>query len=292
MKSMTGYGCGESNRNGCKVTVEITSVNRRQGEVGVHLPRDLDSLEPRIRDEVNQRISRGRVNLRVTLASSSANGEQASINRELARRYANEYRKLGKELGLTGEVALEHVLRAPGVLQVAEKEIVAADYWPSVQASVRTALKQLVAMREKEGGHLKKDLLKRVKSMRRGVLQVKRRSPMVVKQYRKQLKNRIENAGLSMVSEDDERLLREVVLFAERSDITEELTRLESHFVQFDDTAKKREPVGRTLDFLSQEMNREINTIGSKANDAAISRLVVGLKAELEKFREQVQNVE
>ena len=292
MKSMTGYGRGESSRNGCKVTVEISSVNRRQGEVAVHLPRDLDVLESRVRNEVNQKISRGRVNVRVTLMSGEGGGGQAAINVVLAKRYACEYRSLAKGLNLSGDLALEHVLRAPGVLQVSEQEVDAMDYWSVVQKSLSAGLKQLISMRAKEGGYLKKDLVKRVKIIRRGVTQVQKRVPSVVKRYRKQLLARIENAGIQLTNEDNERLLREVVLFAERSDITEELTRLQSHFVQFDDTLKKNEPVGRTLDFLTQEMNREINTIGSKANDAEISRRVVNLKAELEKFREQVQNVE
>ncbi len=292
MKSMTGYGRGESSRKGCKVTVEISSVNRRQGEVAVHLPRDLDVLESRVRDEVNRKVSRGRVNVRVTMKSDEGSGGQAVINVVLAKSYAREYRKLSKSLNLTGELGLEHLLRAPGVLQVSEQVVDAMDYWSVVQKSLKTGLAQLIAMREKEGGHLKKDLVARVKIMRRGVTQIQKRVPSVVKRYRKQLLSRIENAGIQLTNEDNERLLREVVLFAERSDITEEMTRLQSHFVQFDDTLKKNGPVGRTLDFLTQEMNREINTIGSKANDAEISKLVVNLKAELEKFREQVQNVE
>ena len=289
---MTGYGRGESSRKGCKVTVEISSVNRRQGEVAVHLPRDLDALESRVRDEVNRKVSRGRVNVRVTMMSGEGSSGQAVINVELAKSYAREYRKLVKSLSLSGELGLEHLLRAPGVLQVSEQVVDAMDYWSVVQKSLRAGLTQLIAMREKEGGHLKKDLVARVKIMRRGVTHIQKRVPSVIKRYRKQLLGRIENAGIQLTNEDNERLLREVVLFAERSDITEEMTRLQSHFVQFDDTLKKDEPVGRTLDFLTQEMNREINTIGSKANDAEISKLVVNLKAELEKFREQVQNVE
>ena len=289
---MTGYGRGECLRDGCKVTVEITSVNRRQGEVGVYLPRDLDPLEPRIRDEVNRQVSRGRINVRVNVAFNGKNGGQAAIDAPLAKRYLRDYRRLAKDLGLENAVQLEHVLRAPGVLQVAETGVVASDYWAVVQRGVRAALKQLVGMRAREGANLKKDLVKRITLMRRAVTKVARRAPMVVKQHRTNLLARIEEAGVRPGPEDDERLLREVLLFADRSDITEELTRLESHFGQFDDCLKKKEPVGRTLDFLSQEMNREINTIGSKANDAAISRLVVTLKTELEKFREQVQNVE
>ena len=289
---MTGYGRGECVRDGCKVTVEIASVNRRQCEVGVYLPRDLDSLEPRVRDEVNRQVSRGRINVRINVVFNGKNDGQGVVDVPLAKRYLRDYRQLAEELGLQNGVQLEHVLRAPGVLQAGELEVVAADYWPAVQRAVRGALKQLIEMRSKEGVCLKQDLIKRISLMRSAVTKVTKRVPMVVKQYRKQLLARIDEAGVNPKPEDEERLLRELVLFADRSDITEELTRLQSHFGQFDDSLKKKDPVGRPLDFLSQEMNREINTIGSKANDAAISQLVVTLKAELEKFREQVQNVE
>jgi uncharacterized protein (TIGR00255 family) len=147
-------------------------------------------------------------------------------------------------------------------------------------------------MREREGAHLAKDLALRVTVMRKSVAQIQQQAPTTAENYRRNLLERVKAAGLENIAADDDRLLKEVVLFADRSDITEELTRLQSHFLQFADCCKSKEPVGRTLDFLAQEMNREINTIGSKANDAAISREVVALKAELERFREQAQNVE
>ena len=162
----------------------------------------------------------------------------------------------------------------------------------AVVKALRKALAGLVKMREREGGHLVKDLRKRIDVLRQCVGRIQRKSPEVVKRYQEQLRERIKNAGLEIPGVDDERLLKEIVYFADRSDISEELTRLQSHFQQFDDCVKSQEPVGRTLDFLAQEMNREVNTIGSKANDSLISREVVTLKAELEKFREQVQNVE
>jgi uncharacterized protein (TIGR00255 family) len=157
---------------------------------------------------------------------------------------------------------------------------------------LKTALEQLVRMRQREGKHLSQDLAKRVAAMRKATNQIQKHAPKVARRYREQLLTRIQEAGLSAPGTDDDRLLKEVVYFADRSDITEELTRLQSHFQQFEDCLQSGEPVGRTLDFLAQEMNREVNTIGSKANDSLISREVVRLKAELEKFREQAQNVE
>jgi len=150
----------------------------------------------------------------------------------------------------------------------------------------------MVAMREREGAHLKQDLTERITIMRKAVREIQKHAPSVAKRYREQLIERIKTAGLEAPGVDDERLMKEIVYFADRTDISEELTRLQSHFKQFDDCLKTREPVGRMLDFLAQEMNREANTIGSKANDSLISREVVTLKAELEKFREQAQNVE
>ncbi|HYV30845.1 MAG TPA: DUF1732 domain-containing protein, partial [Candidatus Binatia bacterium] len=150
----------------------------------------------------------------------------------------------------------------------------------------------LLKMRAREGAHLKKDLGDRVAALRKAVACVRKQAPLVQQRYREQLTERIQNAGLEDLQLDEERLLKEVIFFADRSDISEELSRLQSHFQQFDDCLKSTDPIGRTLDFLAQEMNREINTIGSKANDSLVSRQVVILKTELEKFREQAQNVE
>jgi uncharacterized protein (TIGR00255 family) len=161
-----------------------------------------------------------------------------------------------------------------------------------VEKALNQGLAALLKMREREGAHLAKDLALRIGIMQKAVAQIEKQAPTTSENYRQNLLERIKAAGLEGIAPDDERLLKEVVLFADRADITEELTRLQSHFVQFADCGKSKEPVGRTLDFLAQEMNREINTIGSKANDAVISREVVTLKAELERFREQAQNVE
>jgi len=293
MKSMTGYGRGESAQDGFKVTVELSSVNRRQSEISVYLPRELEALEPRIRDEINRRIARGRLTIKVSL--HAANGSwpgRVKLNAALARAYARELNRLARELKLAGAVTLETLVRAPGVLQTDEGLTDAETFRPAVEKALQKALGALIKMREREGTHLAKDLQKRIAVVRKSVERVQKQAPEVVKRFQEQLRERIKNAGLEMPDVEDERLLKEIVYFADRSDISEELTRLQSHFQQFDDCVKSGEPVGRTLDFLAQEINREVNTIGSKANDSLISREVVSLKAELEKFREQVQNVE
>ncbi|MBI5773846.1 MAG: YicC family protein [Verrucomicrobia bacterium] len=290
---MTGYGRGECARDGSKITVEVSSVNRKQSEISVNLPRDLEPLEAQIRDEVNRLISRGRLTVRVALhAGKGKAASHAQLNTALAKLYAKEFAKLAKELKLTNGASLDSILRAPGVLEAEEDLGDAEDFWPAVKTALDKALAALVKMREREGAHLAKDLRARMKTISEAVARVQAQSPLVQQRYRENLIERVKNAGVEIPGADDERLLKEVIFFADRSDISEELTRLQSHFQQFDDCMKSAEPVGRTLDFLSQEMNREINTIGSKANDALISRDVVTVKAELEKFREQVQNVE
>jgi len=289
---MTGYGRGECSQRGFKVTVEVSSVNRKQGEIAVTLPRDFEVLEARVRDEINRVVSRGRVTARVSVHAAPGAAKQSHINLPLARAYARDLRALARALRLSDDVTLDLLARAPGVLQPAEGITEAEELWPPTAKALKQALHVMVKMREREGSWLARDLKTRVAILRRGAARVEARAPEVAARYRDQLLKRIQSAGLEAPALEDERLVKEVFYFADRSDITEELTRLQSHFRQFDDCVKSDEPVGRTLDFLAQEINREINTIGSKANDSAISRDIVLLKAELEKFREQVQNVE
>jgi len=290
---MTGCGRGESAQDGFKITVELSSVNRKQAEVSVALPGEMEMLEAPLREVVHRHVARGRVNVRVSLhAAEGKISVRKHINAALAKDYAEEFARLAKQLKLSGEVTLDQVLRAPGVFQTDEQLAETEDLWPVVEKALNQAVSALVKMREREGAHLARDLASRISVMQKSVAQIQKQAPRTAEHYRQQLRERVKAAGLENITPDDERLLKEIVLFADRSDITEELTRLQSHFQQFADCAKSPEPVGRTLDFLAQEMNREINTIGSKANDAVISREVVTLKAELERFREQAQNVE
>jgi uncharacterized protein (TIGR00255 family) len=293
MKSMTGYGRGEKTQEGYKIVAEVSTVNRKQAEVNVYLPRELEPLDSRVRTEVNRRIARGRVTVRVTLhVTESALISHAHVNLALAKAYARELKKLATELKISPEISLDTLVRAPGVFQ-ADTALGDSDhFWPGVEGSVDAALEGCLRMRVREGTHLAKDLKSRIGGMRKSVQKIKKEAPLMVERYREQLRERIRNAGLPLPPDEDERLQKEIIYFADRSDISEEITRLESHFKQFDECVKASDPVGRTLDFLAQEINREVNTIGSKANDVVISREVVLLKTELEKFREQVQNVE
>jgi uncharacterized protein (TIGR00255 family) len=293
MKSMTGYGRGDCSQDGFKIIVELSSVNRKQSEISVNLPRELEMLEAQIRDIINSHIARGRLTVRVSLhAALSRFSARMHLNVPLAKAYARELNRLSRQLKLPGPVTLDQLARAPGVFQTDEQIVEEEDFAPAVEKALKKALAQMIRTRMREGAHLQMDLAKRIAEMRAAANKVQKQAPAVAKRYRQQLIDRIKSAGIEAPGAEDDRLLKEVVYFADRSDITEELTRLQSHFQQFDDCVKAQEPVGRMLDFLAQEMNREINTIGSKANDSLISREVVTLKAELERFREQAQNVE
>jgi len=288
---MTGYGRGVVDHNGVKFSVELNSVNRKQSDIVINLPRDLAELEPRIRQTINENISRGRTNAVVTYHGGQNGVRKLAFDTELARSYHEAMRDLQKELNAPGEITIDTILQAPGVMRVPEEAIKAEEAWPAIERALRAGLAELIKMREREGKHLAKDLIRRLKAMRKQLKEIRALHPEVVKKYRTALLDRIQKAGLPITS-DDERLVREVSFFADRADVSEELTRLESHLAQFAHHLRKNEPVGRTLEFITQEIFRELNTLGAKANDAAISQRVVASKSELEKIREQIQNLE
>jgi uncharacterized protein (TIGR00255 family) len=288
---MTGYGHGETDQNGTKFSVELNSVNRKQSDIVINLPRDLSELEPRIRQAINQSISRGRTNVVVTCHDGPGTTRALALDTELARSYHDAMRALQKELNAPGEITIGAILQAPGVMRAPEEAIDSGRAWPAVERALQAALAELIKMREREGKHLAKDLIGRLKAMRKQIKEIRTLHPDVVKRYRATLLERIQKAGLPIAG-DDERLVKEISFFADRADVSEELTRVESHLAQFAHHLRKNEPVGRTLEFITQEIFRELNTLGAKANDAAISQRVVGCKAELEKIREQIQNLE
>ena len=288
---MTGYGRGDADHGGTKFSVELNSVNRKQSDIVINLPRDLAALEPRIRQAINEKISRGRMNVVVGLHQGANGAAALALDTALARSYHDAMLTLQKELSAPGEITIGTILQAPGVMRSPEQSIDADKAWPAVERALTTALSELVKMREREGKHLAKDLIHRLKVLRQEIKGIRELYPDVVKKYRSALIERIQKAGLDLPVED-ERLLKEVTIFADRSDISEELTRLESHLAQFAHHLRKNEPVGRTLEFITQEIFRELNTLGAKSNDAGISQHVVACKSELEKIREQIQNLE
>ena len=288
---MTGYGRGETDHAGTKFSVELNSVNRKQSDVVVNLPRDLLDLEPRIRQTINENISRGRTNATISFHSGANGARNLALNTELARSYHEAMRALQKELNAPGEITITTILQAPGVMRFPEEALSPEKAWTAVECALRAALADLIKMREREGKHLAKDLIHRLKAIRKKLKEIRALHPDVVKRYRTALLDRIQKAGLPLPS-DDERVLKEITFFADRADISEELTRLDSHLAQFAHHLRSKEPVGRKLEFIIQEIFRELNTLGAKANDAAISQRVIACKADLEKIREQVQNLE
>ena len=287
---MTGYGRGTATFEGRQIAVELSSVNRKQAEISLSLPRALLELEPRVRDEINAHISRGRLTVVVGLHAKGG-GKGGAINVAAAKDYRDQLDALRKSLKLGGEITLDQVLRGPGVLDSESVEIETETAWPALRKALKTALDEFVKMRKREGEALAADLRKRTLAIQKNVKTIGVLAPKVMDHHRGTLLERAAKAGLE-IEASDERLLKEIVFFADRSDISEELTRLRSHLDQFFTQLGKDEPVGRTLDFLLQELFRETNTIGNKANFLAISQIVVGMKTELEKLREQVQNIE
>ncbi len=291
MKSMTGYGHGEAGDDTWQITAELSGVNRKQTDIAVNLPGRLVDLEPDLRRRIASRISRGRINARISLERRGAGAGQLRVDETLARQYVEAARRVSEATGADLRIAAADLFRAPGVFQMEEIEADPEALRGLVEQATDAALSKLIAMQEEEGRHLRADLEARLSFIAEHIDAVAARAPEVITTHRKNLFSRLENAGLQL-DLDDERILREIGLFAERCDISEELTRIDSHLKQFRRYFEDGHAVGRPLDFLCQELNREFNTIGSKANDAGIAQRIVNAKTELEKIREQVQNVQ
>ena len=291
MKSMTGFGRGEISVNGVRFRVEISSVNRKQIDVVVNLSRDLAELDIPVRKAVAEKVSRGRVVVNVTVELLRATGQSLRIDEALAEQYHAAAERLVKKCKLATGVTAADILRSPGVVSLVDHTVEAASSWPSIQEALTKAIAAFDKSRTSEGAHLKKDMMARLRTLKGLLKQIGKEGATVAAYHRTNLQRRLEESGLPLPL-DDERLLKEIGFFAERCDISEEITRLECHFVQFQHYLDSPEPQGRAMDFLSQELNREFNTIGSKANKAGIAQLVVTGKSEVEKIREQVQNVE
>ena len=291
IKSMTGYGRGETTTTGKKFTFELKAVNHRYNEVVLRLPRSLTPLEDRIRRLIQARISRGRVDGFLGLEECGEKNATVKVDKALAAAYYNAMNELQETLGIGGEIQLKQLVALPGVLTVEEPADDVEEWWPAIQKAVEAAVESLVRMRTVEGEQLARDLTSRAEQLTKLNQSIKERSPIVVEDYRERLGARLNDYMRDGII-TPERLAAEATIFAERSSITEENVRLESHLQQMTSFLAAGESVGRKLDFLIQEMNREINTIASKANDLVISRAVVEAKSELEKIREQVQNIE
>lgn len=250
--------------------------------------RDLAWIEPHVREDVLKRVARGKVQVTISLAKKEG-ATEALIDRKRAAEYLKAMQSLQKVLGISGEPSIETILSAPGVMRSCEESM--RDILPVVRNALSSALDTLLAMRAREGDHLKRELKRCMGRMNTALKRLRPLASRVPVSHRKALMKRLEAAGIP-VNLADARIVTEVALFAERCDITEELARIESHLAQFAETLEEDGPVGRKLEFLVQEMGREWNTTGAKANDASISRLVVAAKAELDRLREQLANIE
>ena len=288
MKSMTGFGRGECVSKGIRYSVEISTVNRRNAEIVVNLPRELAALENAVREIVSPVVSRGRAT--ITASVSSGSKARPLVDPDVVRRIHAELQRVQRSLKIPGQPELSDVIR----LYAATARDAAAPAAPDAGAlgkAARGALQSLEVMRTKEGAHLARELQRLLEKFTKQTSAIAKLAPSVTAKHREAMRERLAALDPSFAG-DDERLARELALFADRSDITEELSRLESHVDQFRHGLASKEANGRTLDFLAQEMFRECNTIGAKANSADVTRHVVAAKTELERLREQVQNVE
>jgi uncharacterized protein (TIGR00255 family) len=285
MISMTGHGGGRASVGGFHATVECSSVNRKQTEISLATAREYLHLEPRIRDEIVKRIARGRVNVSVEILADQPG---SLIDAQRARSYLRELMSVQDALKLSGPISLETVLDGPGVIR---SGAASGDPWPAVKAALDHAMDALISMRRREGAHLQKVIRREIRALDSAAKKIHPLAKLVPVRQRAMLEERLSRAGLP-VDVSNPRIATEVALFAERCDISEELDRLQSHSEQFAGLLEKSGPVGRTMEFLAQETGREWNTIGSKANDARISRFVVEAKAALDRLREQLANIE
>lgn len=291
IKSMTGFGRGHEILNGRDITVEIRAVNHRYYEFSCRIPRSMGFIEEKLKSLLNGKISRGKVEVSVLISNTDALDEKVSINREVVRDYITALRSVQEELSLNDDLSLSHIMRIPDAFTVVKEEADEEQLWGDIKTVAEQALGKFITMREAEGERMKADLLARLDTIEGWVGVVEERSPIIVEEYRKKLFDRMTEV-LNGANVDESRILLEAGIFSEKTAVDEETVRLRSHIAQFRTMLCGEEPVGRKLDFLVQEMNRETNTIGSKVQDIEVTRLVVDQKSEIEKIREQIQNIE
>ena len=289
--SMTGYGSAKGSVEGQKITVELKSVNNRYLDCSVRLPRNFLFAEDTVKQAVSAGVSRGKVDVFVSAQASQDSGTVVSVNEELARGYRDAVARIAETLGLESGLNAFSLARFPDVLTVERRELDKDKVAAALSEITAKAVEEFNAMREREGERLRRDMLGKLETIEGLVSVVEERSPQTVKEYRERLEARLRDI-LADRSLDEQRVITEAAIFADRTAVDEETVRLRSHFDQLDRMLTGGGAIGRKLDFLLQEMNRETNTIGSKGSDLQQARTVVEIKAELEKIREQVQNIE
>ena len=290
MHSMTGCGNGKVQQDGWEVTVDLKSVNHRFLDISMRLPRNLAFLEQTVRDRISGRIHRGHVDVYISVKRTDSSATEVVCDPDLASLYTAAAARLAEQTGVGNDLTVSRLMSMEGVLTLNEREMDEEAVSTVCAEAADIAAAQLAAMREREGTHLKEDLSVHLDAVAKMRKQILKRAPLMVEEYREKLQTRLNNLLTEAI--DPQRLAQEVAIQADRCAIDEELARLESHIRQMRSYLNADGEIGKKMDFLIQEMNRETNTIGSKASDAEIAQLVVDLKSEIEKLREQIQNVE
>ncbi|HAA09203.1 MAG: YicC/YloC family endoribonuclease [Syntrophomonadaceae bacterium] len=289
--SMTGYGQAQVNRSGYQISCEVRSVNHRYLDTNIRMPRRYALLEDNIKEEIKKYVSRGRLEFTINIEKTEAKARNIKVDKDLAITYHRYLKELADDVNISPQIKIIDLFRLPEVFVLEEDVEDVEEIWPILQIALTEAMQSLVAMRNREGNYLIEDILQRTDLIADMVTELEQRSPLVAKEHTDKLRQRIsELIGNELL--DEARIYQEAALFAERINATEEIVRLQSHIQHLRQLLQEQNSVGRKCDFLVQEMFREINTIASKANDYEMSRIVVETKAELEKIREQLQNLE
>ena len=292
MKSMTGYGRGEAKQYDRKFVVEIRSVNHRYNDITVKMPRAMIMYEDAVKKLIGERVFRGKTDVFINFETFSEDDIEITFNQPLADAYVDTVKQIKDRYEIDHPIRLDLIAKFPDIITV-EKKIdpdSGDKIWSCLETALDMAISNFVAMRETEGENLKKDIAEKLEGIKNTVEKVEKRAPFVAEDYKQRLLARL--AEIKDLNVDESRIITEVMIFADKACIDEEITRLYSHIEQMKSVICETKPVGRKLDFLVQEMNREVNTIGSKSNDLEITNCAVDLKSEIEKIREQVQNIE
>jgi uncharacterized protein (TIGR00255 family) len=291
IKSMTGYGSAKGNAAGFEISVELKSVNNRYLETSVRMPRSFLFAEEAVKSTVQRHISRGKVDVFVSINAVSVDDVKVSVNEPLLRGYLEAVKKVSEEYGLNNDLTALSAVRFPDVLLVERSDLDAEAVSAGICSVLEEALKDFDAMREREGIKLRDDVLSRLETISGYVSRVETEAPQTVEHYRQRLEKKMAEV-LGTAGIDEDRILAEAALYADHIAVDEETVRLRSHMAQLDGMIRGKSPIGRKIDFLVQEFNREANTIGSKCQNSELAHVVVDLKSEIEKIREQIQNIE
>ncbi len=291
IKSMTGFGRAEHCDEKRKITVELKSVNHRYLDVNIKMPKKLSFFETSIRNLLKEYIQRGKVDVYISYEDYTEDNFSLKYNRDMARAYLKYLNDMSREFGLENDIRVSVLSRYPEVFTLEEQEIDEDELWNDLEAVVRSACEGFVASRLSEGENLKNDLIGKLDTMLNYVDTIEKRAPAIIEEYRKKVNDRVKDM-LADAKIDESRILTEVTLFADRICVDEEIVRLKSHIESTRDTLRAGGSVGRKLDFIAQEMNREANTILSKSTDLSTSNVAIDLKTDIEKVREQIQNIE